>query len=125
MRRARAQFAPNSLFLFDESSVIRQAAVWITQWPWFERFVLLVIFFNTVCLAIEDYRPGSVDHTTYSPDPTKSVYNAFTAQADYYNIAVFATEMVLKIIAMGFFVDKGSYLRDAWNWLDFIVVIMG
>jgi len=24
---------------------------------------------------------------------------------------------------MGFIVGKGTYLKDAWNWLDFIVVI--
>jgi voltage-gated sodium channel type II alpha len=24
---------------------------------------------------------------------------------------------------MGFILDPGSYLRDAWNWLDFIVVV--
>lgn len=24
---------------------------------------------------------------------------------------------------MGFIIDKGSYLRDPWNWLDFLVVI--
>lgn len=30
---------------------------------------------------------------------------------------------MLKVIGMGFFLDEGSYLRDAWNWLDFIVVL--
>ena len=35
----------------------------------------------------------------------------------------FLCEFVLKVIGMGFFLDDGSYLRDAWNWLDFIVVL--
>lgn len=34
-------------------------------------------------------------------------------------------EMVLKIIAMGFFMRAHSYLRDSWNILDFMVVILG
>jgi len=34
-------------------------------------------------------------------------------------------EMLLKIIAQGFFMLPYSYLRDAWNILDFGVVIMG
>jgi len=34
-------------------------------------------------------------------------------------------EMVLKIIAMGFFMRAHSYLRDSWNILDFTVVILG
>lgn len=51
--------------------------------------------------------------------------------ADYIFTACFTFEMLVKIIAMGFFFSKGdpskhmpgAYLRDAWNWLDFIVVI--
>lgn len=35
----------------------------------------------------------------------------------------FAIECTLKILGMGFILDPGSYLRDSWNWLDFIVVI--
>jgi len=31
----------------------------------------------------------------------------------------------MKIIAMGFIIHKNSYLRDTWNWLDFIVVVVG
>ena len=40
-------------------------------------------------------------------------------------LAVFTGEMMVKIVAMGFFMDKGSYLRDTWNWLDFFVVVSG
>ena len=31
----------------------------------------------------------------------------------------------MKIFAMGFILSEGCYLRDLWNWLDFIVVITG
>ena len=33
--------------------------------------------------------------------------------------------MVFKIIAMGFVMRAHSYLRDSWNILDFLVVILG
>ena len=33
--------------------------------------------------------------------------------------------MFLKILAQGFILHYNAYLRDAWNWLDFIVVITG
>ena len=33
--------------------------------------------------------------------------------------------MVFKIIAMGFVMRAHSYLRDSWNILDFVVVILG
>jgi uncharacterized membrane protein len=38
---------------------------------------------------------------------------------------VYATEALIKIIATGFIIHKKSYLRDPWNVLDFIVVIIG
>jgi hypothetical protein len=38
-------------------------------------------------------------------------------------VIAFSLECILKIIGMGFIFDPGSYLRDAWNWLDFAVVV--
>ena len=38
-------------------------------------------------------------------------------------VVVFTSEAILKIISFGFVLSKGSYLRDAWNCLDFIVVL--
>lgn len=31
--------------------------------------------------------------------------------------------MVMKIIALGFTMNEGSYLRDSWNGLDFFIVV--
>lgn len=31
--------------------------------------------------------------------------------------------MILKIIGKGFVLNKGAYLRDAWNILDFVIVV--
>src|SRR3569833_2903900 len=33
--------------------------------------------------------------------------------------------MLLKISALGFMLNRGSYLRDAWNILDFVIVVSG
>lgn len=38
---------------------------------------------------------------------------------------VFTIEAFIKIVSMGFVVHKNSYLRDYWNWLDFLVVCIG
>ena len=37
----------------------------------------------------------------------------------------FTLEYLLKVLAMGFISHKNSYLRDGWNWIDFVVVIIG
>uniref|UniRef100_A0A7S3D7M4 Uncharacterized protein n=2 Tax=Palpitomonas bilix TaxID=652834 RepID=A0A7S3D7M4_9EUKA len=38
---------------------------------------------------------------------------------------LFTVEMLLKILAKGFILHKGAYLRDGWNWIDFAVVVVG
>jgi hypothetical protein len=40
----------------------------------------------------------------------------------FFNI-VFLIEYILKIIALGFIMDEGSYLRDNLNKIDLIIVI--
>ena len=40
-------------------------------------------------------------------------------------MAIFTVEMVVKILADGFILHKGSYLRNPWNIMDFIVVVSG
>jgi voltage-gated sodium channel type II alpha len=37
---------------------------------------------------------------------------------------IYTTEALVKILARGFIIDKFSFLRDAWNWLDFIVITL-
>ena len=44
---------------------------------------------------------------------------------DLVYLIVYSMEMILKIIAMGFFMETNSYLRDPWNILDFFVVSCG
>ena len=31
--------------------------------------------------------------------------------------------MILKILGLGFVKNEGSYLRDVWNCLDFVIVV--
>jgi len=36
--------------------------------------------------------------------------------------AIYTTEGAIKMLARGFILADFHYLRDAWNWLDFVVV---
>ena len=36
---------------------------------------------------------------------------------------IYSVEMVLKILALGFIFNSGSYLRNSWNILDFVIVV--
>jgi len=45
--------------------------------------------------------------------------------AEYVFLAIFTIEAVLKIIAYGFVMHPGAYLRNGWNILDFVIVAVG
>ena len=45
---------------------------------------------------------------------------------EYYFLAVFCIEAVVKIVALGMFLEKGSYLRSSlFNIIDFVVIVSG
>ena len=111
------RFASRSLNCLDEASPLRQRVVWLVAWRWFERAILTLILLNTLTLAIEDRRAIAFG---YDSDT-----NTLVARAELVFTVLFALEFVLKVLAMGFFADEGTYLRDPWNWLDFTVVIAG
>ena len=45
-------------------------------------------------------------------------------QVEIYFTIMFSLEAVVKIIASGFIGHPGAYLRNGWNWLDWVVVVM-
>ena len=49
----------------------------------------------------------------------------FIRTADYIFIGIFVVEMCLKISAYGFVKEDNSYLSDAWNVMDFVIVMTG
>ncbi|XP_067300666.1 sodium channel, voltage-gated, type I-like, alpha isoform X1 [Pseudorasbora parva] len=53
---------------------------------------------------------------TQPPDWAKNIEYAFTG--------IYTFEALIKITARGFCVGKFTFLRDPWNWLDFIVIVM-
>lgn len=55
------KFAPRSLYVFNESSWLRQWVIWVVTSRWFERVILLLILMNSIMLALADYSPESVD----------------------------------------------------------------
>lgn len=70
---------------------------------YFEVIIILVILVNCVFLALKD-----------PPE-----------EAEYVFTAIYTLEMLLKIISRGLILHTYAYLRDPWNWLDFIVVVLG
>ncbi|KAL3218382.1 hypothetical protein MRX96_031572 [Rhipicephalus microplus] len=42
-----------------------------------------------------------------------------------YFLGIFCVEALLKIVALGFILHRGAYLRNIWNIMDFVVVVTG
>ena len=38
--------------------------------------------------------------------------------------AIYTFESATKVMGRGFILEPFTYLRDAWNWLDFIVITL-
>ena len=45
--------------------------------------------------------------------------------AEYVFCVLFTAEMTLKVIAEGLLGHRNAYLWSTWNWLDFLVVVVG
>uniref|UniRef100_A0A3Q3B7A0 Sodium channel protein n=1 Tax=Kryptolebias marmoratus TaxID=37003 RepID=A0A3Q3B7A0_KRYMA len=71
----------------------------------FSLFIMLTILTNCVFMTMSD-----------PPAWSKTVEYVFTA--------IYTFEATIKILSRGFCVGKFTFLRDPWNWLDFMVISM-
>ena len=106
---------PSSLFILSEDNFIRKHTKFIIEWPVFEYAVLITIIANCVVLAAEEHLP-SKDRTPLALRLEKT---------EPYFLGIFCVEASLKILALGLVLHKGSYLRNVWNLMDFVVVVTG
>lgn len=81
--------------------------------PRFDKIVVFFIMVNSLLLGMKDYK-DELNCTSI---------NKFVESFEPFFMWSFLIECGLKIIGMGFILDLGSYLRNPWNWLDFIVVL--
>ena len=84
---------------------------------WFDRFITLCIILNSLLLASKEYE------TNYN-EAYVSDWNAILDKIDVVFSLIFLAECIIKIVAMGFLLNKKTYLRDAWNIMDFAIVII-
>ncbi|XP_078326083.1 voltage-dependent calcium channel type A subunit alpha-1-like isoform X13 [Crassostrea virginica] len=104
-----------SLFIFSEENFIRKYAKIIIEWGPFEYMVLLTIIANCIVLALEEHLPKE----------DKTPLAVQLEETEIYFVVIFLVEALLKIVALGFVLHKGAYLRNIWNIMDFVVVVTG
>nr|XP_008113348.1 PREDICTED: sodium channel protein type 2 subunit alpha isoform X2 [Anolis carolinensis] len=94
--------ATPSLYLLSPFSILRRISIKIFVHSLFSMFIMLTILANCVVM------------TQTEPKWGKSVEYTFTA--------IYTFESLVKIFARGFCIDDFTFLRDPWNWLDFLVI---
>eukprot|EP00754_Rhynchopus_humris_P041315 Rhum_TRINITY_DN24898_c0_g1::Rhum_TRINITY_DN24898_c0_g1_i1::g.180453::m.180453 len=106
------------LFFIHPHSKFRRTMVAIVDNRWFDYAVLVIIALNALALVLDDPLLDGV-----------SWLDTFTTVSEITFQVLFTIEMLLKILALGFVLHPGSYLRTYpapfWNRLDFVIVVAG
>ena len=100
----------NSFYLLSQTNKFRIFCMKLMNNKWFDRFILLMILLSTARLIADTFLAGYTFVLIF--DFADAVFNL-----------IFLLEAVVKICALGFVMDEGSYLRDNWNKIDIIIVI--
>jgi hypothetical protein len=99
-----------SLYIFPQTNKFRIACMQLITNKHFDHFILFLIIVSTLRLLLDTFIDGD------------SATLIFAYLDLFFNIA-FLSEMILKIISLGFCMDEGSYLRDSWNQMDLTIVV--
>ena len=102
-----------SLFCLGPRNSFRLACHQIASHKHFGNFIIFLIGISTICLALQ----------TPLDDPN-GLQTVILTYIDYVMTGFFICEMFTNIFAKGFALcGKDSYIRNAWNILDFVIVI--
>jgi len=107
--------APRSLLSMGLGNPLRRQCIFIIKSKLFERTILALILFNCIFLAMSSNEPNFEESDRGKLiEVSEIVFTVF-----------FVLEMVLKVIGLGFYFGEGTYLKDGWNQMDFMVVVLG
>lgn len=104
-----------SLFCCKGGHKLRRGFVYVICHPYFDNFIITMIFLNSVLLACYNY----------SDRENETEWNKIIENIGVIFTITFTIECFIKVIAMGFIAHRNSYMRDYFNCLDFLVVLIG
>ncbi|XP_017335969.1 sodium channel, voltage gated, type VIII, alpha subunit b isoform X2 [Ictalurus punctatus] len=97
--------ATPSLYIISPFNLFRRIAIKILIHSVFSMIIMCTILTNCVFMTFSN-----------PPEWSKQVEYTFTG--------IYTFESLTKIVARGFCIDGFTFLRDPWNWLDFMVISM-
>ncbi|XP_054475825.1 sodium channel protein type 4 subunit alpha B-like [Anoplopoma fimbria] len=98
--------AERACYLLSPFNPLRTVAIKILTHSLFSLFIMVTIMTNCVLMTM-----------CHPPGWSKTVEHIFTA--------IYTFEAIMKVVSRGFCVNKFTFLRDPWNWLDVMVIITG
>lgn len=110
-------YCENSLFIFSKNNTFRIISYKIVTSSFFEKFMNLVIIASSLVLIIETY----IDFD--SEDSIEIFLRVFCFTVNIILAVIYSLEILLKGITYGLIFDRRSYLRNAWNFLDFLLTV--
>lgn len=102
-----------AMWIMGPEYPLRRVCAAIVANPGFDRLILLLISISSIALAMDNPLR----------DPNSAMALALQ-RVEVVMTALFFVEMALKICAHGFVAMPGAYLRNSWNVLDFVVVVI-
>ncbi|XP_066484180.1 sodium channel protein type 5 subunit alpha-like [Tiliqua scincoides] len=102
--------AMRALYILSPFHRIRRVVIKILVHSWFTWFIMGTIFTNCVFMTVSESQPDN-------PSP-------FSKNIEYTFTGIYTFECIIKILARGFCMHEFTFLRDLWNWLDFLVIVM-
>ncbi len=108
-----AEWSDNAFNVFGKDHSLRVSCTALSEDPRFQGFVLGCIIVSSLCLAYE--------HPLDDPNSAKaqSLYGI-----DVVLTIIFFVEMCLAMIKKGFIQSAGCYLRNWWDTVDFLIVLV-
>jgi len=94
--------AEDSMWFLSPFSPVRRVAIHVLVHPLFSLIIIVTILLNCLMMILPP---------TERIESTEVVFTA-----------IYTFESATKVMGRGFVLTKFTYLRDAWNWLDFIVI---
>ena len=91
----------------------------MVTWNKFETLLTWCILINAINISTNDYK------FRITGEKNEGTFYVIKAIIDSVITGLFMIEFVLKVVAMGFISGKGTYIKDGWNKLDFVVVVTG
>lgn len=107
--------ATRALGILHTDTWLRRMCVYAVKSKCFERLSLALILVNCIFLALD----------SKDPDHPSTLMGAVLRYTEWFFMVAFSVEMVLKILGLGLYHASGAYMRDGWNVVDCVVVVVG